>query len=75
MRSHVGIVVLFVGKRVNDAVDLLPEFGIPEPVTGGLIFVLLFTVVPVLSGVAVELDLAARDALLVRFFTTIGISY
>ena len=28
-----GIVVLFVGKRVNDAVGFLREFSIPEPVT------------------------------------------
>ena len=30
-----GIVVLFVGKRLNDAVGFLREFSIPEPVTGG----------------------------------------
>jgi len=36
-----GIVVLFVGKRINDAVSFLREFSIPEPVTGGLIFALL----------------------------------
>ncbi len=36
-----GIVVLFVGKRINDAVSFLREFSISEPVTGGLIFILL----------------------------------
>ncbi len=30
-----GIFVLFVGKRVNEAVGFLREFSIPEPVTGG----------------------------------------
>ena len=28
-----GIVVLFVGKRLNNAIPLLREFSIPEPVT------------------------------------------
>ncbi len=36
-----GIIVLFVGKRINDAVGFLREFSIPEPVTGGLVFSLL----------------------------------
>jgi ESS family glutamate:Na+ symporter len=70
----IGIVVLFVGKRVNDAIGFLREFSIPEPVTGGLIFSVLIAVVYVASGVAIEFDLAARDVLLVYFFTTIGIN-
>ena len=70
----IGIVVLFVGKRLNDAVGFLREFSIPEPVTGGLIFSILFALVYVLTDVAVEFDLAARDVLLVYFFTTIGIN-
>jgi ESS family glutamate:Na+ symporter len=69
-----GIVVLFVGKRLNQVVPLLREFSIPEPVTGGLLFSVLFALVYFLTGVGVEFDLAARDFLLVYFFTTIGIN-
>ena len=69
-----GIVVLFVGKRINGVVGFLREFSIPEPVTGGLLFSVLFGLVYAVSGVAVEFDLAARDVLLVYFFTTIGIN-
>jgi len=69
-----GILVLFVGKRINDAVGFLREFSIPEPVTGGLIFSLLIALLYVLSGIEVSFDLAARDVLLVYFFTTIGIN-
>ena len=69
-----GIIVLFVGKRLNDAVAFLREFSIPEPVTGGLLFSVLFGIVYAASGVAVEFELAARDILLVYFFTTIGIN-
>ncbi|HHH42848.1 MAG TPA: sodium/glutamate symporter [Gammaproteobacteria bacterium] len=69
-----GIVVLFLGKRVNDAVGFLREFSIPEPVTGGLIVSLLVTLVYLTTGVAVEFELGARDVLLVYFFTTIGIN-
>ncbi len=69
-----GIIVLFAGKRLNSAVGFLREFSIPEPVTGGLLFSVLFAIVYVVSGIAVDFDLAARDILLVYFFTTIGIN-
>ena len=69
-----GIVVLFIGKRVNDAVGFLREFSIPEPVTGGLIVTLLIALLYFASGVEISFDLAARDVLLVYFFTTIGIN-
>jgi ESS family glutamate:Na+ symporter len=69
-----GIVVLFVGKRINAAVDLLREFSIPEPVTGGLLVSIALWIVYVTAGRTVQFDLAARDVLLVYFFTTIGIN-
>ena len=69
-----GIVVLFVGKRLNQVVPLFREFSIPEPVTGGLLVCMLFTVIYLITGVGVEFTLGARDVLLVYFFTTIGIN-
>ena len=69
-----GIIVLFVGKRLNERIGFLREFSIPEPVTGGLLFSILFATVYATSGVAVEFSLGARDILLVYFFTTIGIN-
>lgn len=74
MAVTLGIIVLFVGKRINESVAFLREFSIPEPVTGGLIFSVLFAIVYAASGVAIEFDLGARDFLLVYFFTTIGIN-
>jgi hypothetical protein len=68
-----GIFVLFVGKRINDAVGFLREFSIPEPVTGGLICTLLIAVLFFSSGIEISFDLAARDVLLVYFFTTIAV--
>jgi ESS family glutamate:Na+ symporter len=69
-----GIIVLFAGKRLNEAIGFLKNFSIPEPVSGGLLFTLLFMLVYVITGIEVEFDLAARDILLVYFFTTIGIN-
>lgn len=69
-----GIIVLFVGKRLNNAITFLREFSIPEPVTGGLLFSILFALVYFITDVSLEFELTARDVLLVYFFTTIGIN-
>jgi ESS family glutamate:Na+ symporter len=69
-----GIFILFIGKRLNDAIGILRKFSIPEPVTGGLLASLVATLLYALSGVGVDFDLGTRDFLLVYFFTTIGIN-
>lgn len=74
MAVTIGIIVLFLGKKVNDAVQILKEYSIPEPVTGGLICSVLITVIYIITGVEIEFNLAARDLFLIYFFTTIGIN-
>ncbi|MEP5765894.1 MAG: sodium/glutamate symporter [Halieaceae bacterium] len=69
-----GIIVLFVGKRLNTRFALLQDYSIPDPVTGGLLFALLFALFYAVSGISVEFNMQARDFLLVYFFTTIGIN-
>ena len=69
-----GIVVLFVGKALNRRFSLLREYNIPEPVTGGLLFATAFWLLYLASGYRISFELTARDALLVYFFTTIGMN-
>ena len=69
-----GIIVLFVGKRLNQKIRLFREFSIPEPVTGGILFSILFSLLYVFTSIEIRFDLHARDILLVYFFTTIGIN-
>jgi glutamate:Na+ symporter, ESS family len=69
-----GIVVLFIGKRLNQVIPAFREFSIPEPVTGGLLICLLFYALHAFGGISVAFTLGARDVLLVYFFTTIGIN-
>lgn len=69
-----GIVVLFVGRRLNQVIGFLKEFSIPEPVSGGILASLLFAVLYATTSIEVQFDLFARDVLLVYFFTTIGIN-
>jgi ESS family glutamate:Na+ symporter len=74
MTFTLGVIVLFVGKRLNGAIGFLREFSIPEPVSGGLFFSILFWILYSFSGLEIDFDLTSRDFLLVYFFTTIGIN-
>ncbi|NGN99838.1 sodium/glutamate symporter [Grimontia sp. S25] len=69
-----GILVLFIGRRLNQAVPVLKEFSIPEPVTGGILFSVLFSLFYAFTSIEISFNLVARDILLVYFFTTIGIN-
>ncbi|MEQ8653244.1 MAG: sodium/glutamate symporter [Kiloniellales bacterium] len=70
----IGIVVFFVGMRVNDRIAFLRTFNIPEPVTGGILAAVVVLLLYLAFGVSLEFDLKTRDLLLVYFFTTIGIN-
>jgi len=69
----VACMTLFLGKLLNNKIQFFKEYNIPEPVTGGVIVSLLFGLA-YLFGITVSFDLEQRDALLVVFFTTIGLS-
>ncbi|WP_295894381.1 sodium/glutamate symporter [uncultured Vibrio sp.] len=69
-----GIIVLFIGRRLTQSSYYLREFSIPEPVSGGILVSVTFAIIHYLTQVEISFDLAARDFLLVYFFTTIGIN-
>ncbi len=70
----VAILVLFLGKYLTSKVAFLREYNIPEPVSGGLIASILFGVAYGVFGLEFDFSLGLRDALLITFFTTIGLS-
>ena len=70
----IAILVLYLGRFINGRLQLLRDYNIPEPVTGGLLASLGFTLVYVFSGAEISFDMANRDMLLIVFFTTIGLS-
>ncbi len=70
----VAILVLFLGKYLTSKVAFLRDYNIPEPVSGGLIASILFGVAYGVFGLEISFALGLRDALLITFFTTIGLS-
>ena len=70
----IAILVLFLGKYINRKIPFLQNFNIPEPVTGGVLASIAFGVIYWVFGLQFEFALGMRDALLLVFFTTIGLS-
>ena len=70
----VAILVLFLGKYLTSKIAFLREYNIPEPVSGGLIASILFGILYAAFDLEVQFALGLRDALLITFFTTIGLS-
>ncbi|MGO1119268.1 sodium/glutamate symporter [Rhodovibrionaceae bacterium A322] len=69
-----GIIVLFLGRSLNKRVAFFREFNIPEPVTGGLLIAIITLLIFIFTDFALSFDLAVRDALIIYFFTGIGLN-
>jgi glutamate:Na+ symporter, ESS family len=70
----IGIVVYFVGVLATQRVRFLQNFGIPEPVSGGFIAVVVISLIYFVFNLEIDFDLTTRDRLLVIFFATVGIN-
>ncbi|WP_153770937.1 sodium/glutamate symporter [Labrenzia sp. CE80] len=71
---NIAIIVYFLGVRLNAVFPLLNSYNIPEPVSGGLLVASLALMVYLATGAEIGFSLAARDFLLLYFFTAIGLN-
>lgn len=70
----VAILVLYLGKYLTKRIKFFQDFNIPDPVSGGVLASLIFGICYAVFKFQVEFNLNIRDALLIIFFTTIGLS-
>ncbi len=70
----IGIVVFFIGMRLNRRFAILRSYNIPEPVTGGLAAALVTLILYVGFNLELTYELETRDRLLIYFFTAIGLN-
>ncbi|GGE92466.1 sodium/glutamate symporter [Stappia taiwanensis] len=71
---NLAIIVYFLGIHLNRTIPVLNRYNIPEPVSGGML-VASAVLVAHLSGLGeITFSLAARDFLLLYFFTSIGLN-
>jgi ESS family glutamate:Na+ symporter len=69
-----AILVLYLGKYLTKQIKFLQDFNIPDAVSGGVLASLIFGLGHEIFKLQIEFDLYIRDALLIIFFTTIGLS-
>lgn len=69
----VAILVYFAGVWLTGRFGVLRAYSIPEPVSGGIVVALIAWAMVAFGGTEVVFDLAARDFLLIYFFTTVGL--
>lgn len=69
-----AILVLFLGRYLNKKIAFFRNFNIPEPVTGGVLASLIFSACYFVFDLKIDFSLDQRDALLVVFFTCVGLS-
>lgn len=74
LTTTLGFAVFLVGAGLNERIDVLRRFNIPEPVSGGLLAAVAVWVLYLVSGIALEFSLDTRDFLLVLFFAAIGLN-
>lgn len=70
----VGFVVFFVGQYLTKKIHFLSDYNIPEPVSGGIAVALSTWALYAFLDREISFDLSARDALLVYFFTIVGLN-
>ncbi len=69
-----AVLVLFLGRLLNNKIPLLHRYNIPAPVSGGIIASLCFSIIYFFTDNKVEFSLHQRDILLIVFFTCVGLS-
>lgn len=70
----IAVLVLFLGRYLNKKVKFLKVYNIPEPVTGGIIASICFSVIYLIFDKSIQFAMQERDVLLVVFFTCVGLS-
>ena len=70
----VGLVALGVGATVTHKIPFVKRLGLPISVTGGILVALLVAVIRNRTGYEIQFATHTRDALLLVFFTTVGLS-
>ena len=70
----IAILVFFIGAGLNRLIAPLRRWNIPEAVTGGLLAAAATLFAYGVLGVEINFSLAARDLLLLYFFTGIGLN-
>jgi glutamate:Na+ symporter, ESS family len=69
-----ALATILLGARINRWVPVLAEYSIPPAVTGGLLLAILLAVIGGVAGFKVTVGDTLRNALLLIFFASLGLT-
>ena len=67
-----ALVVLLIGTLVNRRVAFLSRYNIPDPITGGLLFAVVASIIWAAAGFKAGIDQTIKPVLLLMFFAGVG---
>src|SRR6188768_3579100 len=67
-----ALLVLLVGTLLNRRVGLVARYNIPDPITGGLLFAIVASIVAASGGGRLVIDQTLKPLLLLLFFAGVG---
>lgn len=70
----IGIIALFVGRHIRQAIPFLRRIDLPDAVVGAMVVAVVVLLLNVIFHLEVVFGSRTKDALLLIFFTTIGLS-
>ncbi|MCB2314030.1 sodium/glutamate symporter [Clostridium tagluense] len=67
-----AVVVLFIGQKIKNKLEVLDKYCIPAPVIGGLIFAIITLILKLSNILIFDMDITLQKVFMTAFFTTIG---
>lgn len=69
-----AVLVLYVGRILNQKIPFLTKYNIPEPVAGGLVGAIIFYALYEFLGYSIAVNKPMQDTFMLMFFASIGLS-
>lgn len=69
-----AVLVLYVGRILNQKIPFLSKYNIPEPVAGGLVGAIIFYALHEFLGYSIAVNKPMQDTFMLMFFASIGLS-
>ena len=69
----IGLISLYIGRKLKSKLSFLDRFGIPAAVLGGLLFALIHLLLRILNIGSIDYNTSLQTPFMVVFFTTIGL--
>jgi len=69
-----ALATLLIGALVNQRVGVLSRYNIPNPITGGLLFAVIASILLATTGFQVAMEQSIKPTLLLMFFGGVGLT-